>query len=111
MTLKQKHCLDFIRSYWTDNGYAPSFDEIRIGLALKSKASIAGLVANLEERGYLERIPNLARSIRLVDAASPPPEPSRPSNTSVLPEPEVLKVPLPDEPRPSNPEPEENPWV
>jgi SOS-response transcriptional repressor LexA len=108
MTPKQKQCLDFIRGYWTDNGYAPSFDEMRIGLALKSKGSIAGLVANLEERGYLERIPNLARSIRLVDAAPPPPETPRPSSIPVLPEPKVLEVPIP-EPTP-DPEPEENPW-
>lgn len=108
MTPKQKLCLDFIRDYWSSNGFAPSFDEMRSGLALKSKASIAGLVANLEERGYVERIPNLARSIRLVDEASPPPEGPRPSTTPALPEPKVLKVPIPD-PTP-DPEPEENPW-
>ena len=108
MTPRQKHCLDFIRDYWSAHGFAPSFDEMRLGLALKSKASIAGLVASLEERGYVERIPNLARSIRLVDEASPPPEEPHPSTTPVLPEPEVLEVPIP-EPTP-DPEPEENPW-
>ena len=108
MTPKQKRCLDFISNYWTTNGYAPSFEEMRLGLALKSKASVAGLVANLEERGYVERIPNLARSIRLVDEASPPSEKPHPSTTPVLPEPEVLEVPIP-EPTP-DPEPEENPW-
>jgi len=72
MTPRQKECLDFIRTFWTDKGYAPSYEEIRRALGAGSKASVADLVSKLEERGYIKRMPKHARSIRLVEAALPP---------------------------------------
>ena len=72
MTPRHKECLDFIGAFWADKGYAPSYDEIRNALGAKSKSSIAALVVKLEERGYIQRMPNLARSIRLVVDAFPP---------------------------------------
>jgi len=72
MTPRHKECLDFIGAFWADNGYAPSYDEIKIGLGAKSKSSVAALVIKLEERGYIQRMPNLARSIRLVAVPMPP---------------------------------------
>ena len=65
MTPRQKETLDFIRGYWEDNEYAPSYEEIREGISAKSKSSVASLIKKLEERDYIERIPNAARSIRL----------------------------------------------
>jgi len=72
MTPNLKSCLDFISVFWKDNGYAPSYEEIKVGLGAKSKSSVAALVKRLEERGYITRMPNLARSIRLVGADDPP---------------------------------------
>ena len=66
MTPRHKECLDFIREFWDVYGYAPSYDEIREALGAKSKASVSGLLSKLEERGYIKRIPNLARSVRVV---------------------------------------------
>ena len=68
MTPRQKQTLDFIRGYWEDNEYAPSYEEIREGINAKSKSSVASLIRKLEERGYIERVPNAARSIRLKTA-------------------------------------------
>jgi len=76
MTPRQKDCLDFISSHWLEKGYAPSYDEIKEALGAKSKSSVAALVSKLEERGYIQRMPNLARSIRLVAAPLPPELPS-----------------------------------
>ena len=75
MTPRHKECLDFIGAFWADKGYAPSYDEIREALGAKSKSSVAALVTKLEERGYIQRMPNLARSIRLVAVPLPPKAP------------------------------------
>jgi len=44
---------------------APSFDEMRIALGLKSKSGIHRLITGLVERGYLERLPNRARALEV----------------------------------------------
>jgi len=81
MTPRHKECLDFIGAFWADKGYAPSYEEIRNALGAKSKSSVAALVVKLEERGYIRRMPNLARSIRLVAVPLPPkaPQPEAPA--------------------------------
>jgi repressor LexA len=89
MTPRQKECLDFIEAFWAEHGFAPSYDEIRIALGAKSKASVTGWVSKLEARGYIQRIPNLARSIRLVEGVAPP---------AASPEPDVPPVPTPHNP-------------
>ena len=75
MTPRQKSCLEAISYFWDTNGYAPSYEELRVALNAKSKASISALVSKLEERGYIERIPYLARSVRVISDDQPP-EPS-----------------------------------
>jgi repressor LexA len=67
MTPRQKECLTYINDFWREQGYAPSYEEIRTAMGAKSKSSVSALVAKLEERGYVERIPNLARSVRVVN--------------------------------------------
>lgn len=71
MTPRQRQCLDFISSFWDEHDYAPSFGEIAEALDAKSRSSVTPLVSKLEGRGYIERIPNLARSIRVVKADAP----------------------------------------
>jgi len=65
MTPQQFRALEFIKSYWEDNGYAPSYDNIKDGLGAKSKSSISALLERLEQRGYITRTPRNARSIRV----------------------------------------------
>lgn len=72
MTPRMSACLRFISTFWAEKDYAPSYDEIRKGLGVKSKGSVSELVAKLEERGYIERMPNLARSIRVCRRADTP---------------------------------------
>jgi repressor LexA len=70
MTKRQKICLDMIRAYWGEHGFAPSFEDLRVALGAKSKSSVANLIAKLESRGHITRTPNLARSIQVVDRAA-----------------------------------------
>lgn len=65
LTSKQAQLLDFIRDYRSENGFTPSYDEMREEMGLASKSGIHRLVTALEERGHVFRVPNLARCIVL----------------------------------------------
>jgi|DEB0MinimDraft_3_1074331.scaffolds.fasta_scaffold03211_3 repressor LexA len=67
MTPAQKKALTFIKDFWEDNGYAPSYRDIMAGLSLKSVSQAAAVVDRLVERGYITKMPNRARSIRIAN--------------------------------------------
>lgn len=66
MTVRQRALLMFVRAYIGRYGVAPSFEEMKSGLGLASKAGIHRMITGLEERGFLTHAPRRARSIRLV---------------------------------------------
>jgi repressor LexA len=55
----------FIHKRLTKDGVSPSFEEMKLALGLKSKSGIHRLIEALEERGYLERLPNRARALEV----------------------------------------------
>ena len=55
LTNKQRQLLLYIHERMEHSDVAPSFDEMRIALDLKSKSGIHRLISGLVERGYLER--------------------------------------------------------
>src|SRR5690349_17673303 len=65
MTRQQRELLDFIRARIEETNVAPSFDEMRDNLGLKSKSGIHRLVTALEERGHIVRLHNRSRAIAL----------------------------------------------
>jgi repressor LexA len=77
LTQKQFKLLKFIEDYLNENGLAPSYDEMKEGIGIKSKSGIHALIAGLEERGYLRRLRNKARAIDIIRAAGE----RRPSGT------------------------------
>ncbi|MGC6536534.1 MAG: LexA family protein, partial [Candidatus Puniceispirillaceae bacterium] len=60
LTAKQRDLLNFIKSYQEAQDHAPSFDEMKDAVGLKSKSGIHRLVKALEERGYIRRLANRA---------------------------------------------------
>lgn len=66
LTAKQKTLLQFIHLRLKQDGVSPSFDEMKDAVGLKSKSGIHRLIGALEERGFLERLPNRARALRVV---------------------------------------------
>lgn len=66
LTKQQKNLLMFINDRLNDDGVAPSFDEMRDALDLKSKSGVHRMVQALVERGFLERLPNRARALEVV---------------------------------------------
>ena len=67
LTARQKECFDFIRGYVTDNGgVSPSFQEIADALVTNSRGAVHRLLAQLELRGKISRLPNRARAIHVI---------------------------------------------
>ena len=66
LTRKQYELLMFIHERLRETGVAPSFDEMKEALDLKSKSGIHRLVTALEERGFLRRLEHRARALEVV---------------------------------------------
>lgn len=83
LTAKQRDLLNFLREYQQEHDHAPSFDEMKDAVGLKSKSGIHRLVSALEERGHIRRLANRARAIEIIEetpVAQTNPTPSADSN-------------------------------
>lgn len=67
LTRRQRDLLDFIGAYMATENVAPSFEEMKEGIGLKSKSGIHRLLAGLEERGFVARIPDRARALEVLE--------------------------------------------
>jgi repressor LexA len=87
LTPKQAAALRFIAGYLQAKDYSPSFDEIRIGLGMRSKHSVAELLDGLEERCAIRRLHSRARSIQVLSLPALPRAPDgAPLHTVKIPE-------------------------
>jgi repressor LexA len=100
LTRKQHELLMLIHERVSAEGVAPSFDEMKDALGLKSKSGIHRLITALEERGFLRRLAHRARALevlRLPEGVTPrsnapllPPRPAARSNVAPF-RPSVIK--------------------
>lgn len=65
LTKKQREVYNYINNYIRRKGYAPTLEEIGIGLGLSSLATVHKHLKHLEEKGVIERKWNRGRSIEL----------------------------------------------
>lgn len=65
LTKKQRDLLLFIHDRMAGGDIAPSFEEMKDALGLKSKSGVHRLISALVERGYLERLPHRARALEV----------------------------------------------
>ncbi|MCB9991442.1 MAG: transcriptional repressor LexA [Rhodospirillales bacterium] len=65
LTKKQRELLILIHERMAEGDVAPSFEEMKTELGLKSKSGIHRLISGLVERGYLERLPHRARALQV----------------------------------------------
>jgi repressor LexA len=75
LTKKQHELLTFINQRLAASGIAPSFDEMKDALSLRSKSGIHRLISGLEERGFIRRLPHRARALevtKLPEASAAP---------------------------------------
>ncbi len=84
LTRKQYELLMFIHERLRETGVAPSFDEMKEALDLKSKSGIHRLVTALEERGFLRRLEHRARALEVVKLPENSSQPN-PRSRSVTP--------------------------
>jgi repressor LexA len=90
LTRKQHELLMFINQRLASTGVAPSFDEMKDALRLRSKSGIHRLISGLEERGFIRRLPHRARALEVVklpgeSAAPSTGERSRPERVASVP--------------------------
>jgi repressor LexA len=71
ITKRQKELIDFISAFIDENTYAPSIAEIQKHFSINSPATIHQHLKNLEEKGFIKRVPNRHRSIELGDVPVP----------------------------------------
>ena len=65
LTRKQKRVLDFIESYSQKHGVAPSHEEMRKHLKLSSVSTVSHYMKILQDKGYISREKNTARSVEI----------------------------------------------
>src|SRR3989449_7028030 len=66
LTKRQKEVLDFLVSFETKHGYAPSFEEIGKGMKLTSLATVHKHITTLEKKGFIRRGYNQSQSIEIL---------------------------------------------
>lgn len=66
LTRKQYELLMYIHDKLRETGVAPSFDEMKEALDLRSKSGIHRLITALEERGFLRRLAHRARALEII---------------------------------------------
>ena len=74
LTERQRELYEFIGDYIDANDFAPSFEEMRVGLGYGSTSSIAWLLDALEERGAVTRLTMRARAVTIVPEGSDAPQ-------------------------------------
>ncbi len=70
-TARQSEYLAFIRAFVERYGVAPSFSEIARHF-MTSTPSVNGMIKTLEARGFLQRVPGQARTLRVVVPSTEP---------------------------------------
>ena len=66
LTRKQHELLTVIDGRLGSTGIAPSYDEMKDAVGLKSKSGIHRLITALEERGFIRRLPHRARAVEVM---------------------------------------------
>ena len=66
LTKRQREIYDFISNFVQTHGYSPSFEEIGMGMSLRSLATVHKHITNLEKKNLLKRDYNRSRSIDLL---------------------------------------------
>ena len=70
LTKKQNELLIYINQNLRETGVAPSYEEMKEALDLRSKSGIHRLINALEERGFIRRLPHRARAIEVTKLPS-----------------------------------------
>lgn len=67
LTERAKSVLAFIDAYTEEKGWAPSFEEIAVGMGMKSRSNIHRVAKKLKELGLVSMMGKQARSTKLTE--------------------------------------------
>lgn len=70
LTKRQKEIFDFIKNFSLEHGYSPSYREIGEHFGYRSLATVFDHIESLRQKGYLQKDPALARSLKLTAVTS-----------------------------------------
>ena len=73
LTARQRQVLIFVGSFWSDNGFAPSYSEIQRGCGFNSRGHTFTVVQALIQRGWLAHRPGAQRSLRVLEGPADEP--------------------------------------
>lgn len=65
LTKKQLKLFEFVKSYMKKKPIAPSYDEMKDAVGLKSKSGIGQILQQLEDRKWITKIKGKNRSIQI----------------------------------------------
>jgi repressor LexA len=66
LTPNQLEFLKQIQQFIKANGYPPSYEELKQMTGLKSKSNVHAKMHQLKKRGYIDFLPYMSRSMRLL---------------------------------------------
>lgn len=66
LTQKQHDLLVYIHKKTLKTGVSPSFEEMKDHMSLKSKSGIHRLISDLEQKGFVRRLPGRARALEVI---------------------------------------------
>ena len=84
LTGKQQQLLLYINKHLTQNGVAPSFEEMKRAVNLKSKSGIHRLITSLEERGFIKRLKHKARAMAITKSLGFDKDNTNETNKSII---------------------------
>ena len=68
LTKKQNELLEYIKDYLAEHdGIAPSFEQMKEAIGIKTKSGVHRLITALEQRGHIIKIPYCARALRIAE--------------------------------------------
>jgi len=66
LTNKQLKLFNFIKDYINKNNIAPSYEEMKKGTGSTTKCTIFTKINQLQERGWIKKLPGKNRSITII---------------------------------------------
>ncbi len=69
LSKRQQNILEFTRGYMDENGRPPTIREIGKAVGINSTSVVNYNLGKLEEKGYLDRDPDVSRGLRLTEKA------------------------------------------
>jgi repressor LexA len=66
LTPKQLKLFKYLKNYFKEHEYMPTFEEMKGYMNVKSKSGVYNMLGAIEWKGYIKRYPAHARAIQII---------------------------------------------